>query len=98
MDAVSWAKIPDDRHKIGCYGDQGAPQNLPVPQGGGSLAGGPLGALGAGGGMQGHGGGMPGHGGPGPLGRTMSQGMQQAGMVYVIPDKEHVKCGNAELV
>lgn len=30
-DVVQWANLPDDRHKQGCYGGFGAPQNLPPP-------------------------------------------------------------------
>jgi len=58
-DVVQWANLPDDRHKQGCYGSNGAPQNEPAPPmptrgglapaNGGPLSGGPLGL----GGMQG---------------------------------------------
>lgn len=30
-DVVQWANLPDERHKTGCYGDKGAPENLPAP-------------------------------------------------------------------
>lgn len=65
-DVVQWANLPDDRHKQGCYGDGGPPQNLPappMPRAGGMGAGMPSPLGGMGGGMQsplgGMGGGMP---------------------------------------
>jgi len=30
-DVVQWANLPDERHKQGCYGDQGPPQNEAAP-------------------------------------------------------------------
>lgn len=30
-DVVQWANLPDERHKQGCYGDAGPPQNQPAP-------------------------------------------------------------------
>lgn len=32
MDVVQWANLEDDRHKTGCYGDQGPPPDQPMPQ------------------------------------------------------------------
>merc|ERR1719183_156376 len=30
-DAVQWANLPDERHRQGCYGSLGPPQNEPPP-------------------------------------------------------------------
>jgi len=83
-DVVQWANLPDDRHKQGCYGDGGPPQNLPAPPmpRAGGMAGGmqsPLGGMGGGsplGGGSTLGGGSPlGGMGGSPLG-GMGGGMQ----------------------
>merc|ERR1712224_1096959 len=83
-DVVQWANLPDERHKDGCYGAKGAPDNLPAPpmptQGmasGGGMGqgmGSPLGSLGGGGMPSPLGGGMP-----SPLGGGMQLGSAPQG-------------------
>jgi len=79
-DVVQWAHLPDDRHKQGCYGDAGAPENLPAPPqpqagAGGMGLGGGLGSMGTMGAPQG--GGMGGGLGMGsPLGLGGGAGLQ----------------------
>jgi len=81
-DVVQWANLPDQRHKEGCYGESGPPQNEPAPpmptQGMGSglpnagglggLGGLGAGGLGAPGGLAAGGLGAPGGLGAGPQG------------------------------
>lgn len=77
-DVVQWANLPDDRHKQGCYGDSGAPDNLPAPlqpqAGAGGLGGGMGGLGGSLGAPQGGGGGGFGGGLAGALGGGMGGG------------------------
>merc|ERR1712137_744370 len=53
-DVVQWANLPDNRHKQGCYGDVGPPENLPAPpqpQAGAGGGMGMAGGMGLGGGL-----------------------------------------------